>query len=83
MSKHQHLKDSNESYWSHTVWAIGAGLQLIWAGIVSLIHAVYPGWFPFHAAKTVIDLYYKRLHNHVNPSYQEYIKKVQNHNDSN
>jgi hypothetical protein len=83
MSKHQHLKDSNESYWSHTVWAVGAGFQLIWAGIVSLIHAVYPGWFPFHAAKTVIDLYYKRLHNHSNPSYREYIKKIQNHNDSN
>lgn len=76
MNKHQHLKDSNERDWSHTVWALTAGFQLILAGIVSLIHAVYLEWFQFSAAKIVIDLYYKRLHNHVNPSYQEYIKKV-------
>jgi hypothetical protein len=76
MDKHRHLKDSNESYWSHSVWALTAGFHLIWAGIASLIHAVYPGWFQFSAAKIVIDLYYKRLHNHVNPLYQEYIKKI-------
>lgn len=77
MNKHQHLVDSNESYQSHSIWAVTAGFQLIWAGIQSLVHAVYPGWYPFAAAKTVIDLYYKRLHNHTNPLYQEYIKSVQ------
>jgi hypothetical protein len=80
MKKHQHLHNSNESYKSHFVWALLAGLQLIWAGIMSLLHAVYPGWFPFGAAKVVIDLYYKRLHNHVNSDYQSYIQQVKNQN---
>ena len=82
MKKHQHLIDSNESYRSHFIWAIVSGFQLIWAGIMSLLHAVNPSWFPFGAAKVVIDLYYKRLHNHVNKDYQEYIQQVQNQNKS-
>lgn len=77
MNKHQHLVDSKESYQSHSAWALVAGLKLIKAGIQSLVHAVYPGWYQFSAAKAVIDLYYKRLHNHSNPKYQDYIKEAQ------
>lgn len=80
MKKHQHLTDSNETYKSHFVWAVVAGFQLVWAGIISLIHAVHPGWFSFGAAKIVIDLYYKRLHNHTNPEYQNYIQKIKDQN---
>jgi hypothetical protein len=76
MKKHKHLIDSNESYYSHSRWALDAGCKLIISGIKSTLHAIYPGWFPFASAKTVIDLYYKRLHNHTNPQYQEYIAQV-------
>ena len=80
MNKHQHLHDSNETYRSHFIWAVAAGFQLIWAGFMSLAHAVYPGWFAFGAAKIVIDLYYKRLHNHTNKNYQDYIQQVKDQN---
>jgi hypothetical protein len=71
---HQHLTNSNETYASHSKWAVVAGLQLIWAGIASILHALHPSLFPFTAAKVVIDLYYKRLHNHVNADYRRYIE---------
>jgi hypothetical protein len=80
MNKHQHLRDSNETYGSHSIWAVTSGFQLIWAGLMSLVHAVYPGWFSFGAAKIVIDLYYKRLHNHTNKNYQDYIQQVKDQN---
>jgi len=72
----KHLEDSQESYWSHCWWAVTAGGQMILAGILSIVHGLVPALFPFKSAKTVIDLYYKRLHNHKNKSYQDYIDQV-------
>lgn len=69
----QHLKDSNITYDAHARWAITAGIKLIWAGIASLLHAIHPSLFPGTAAKTVIELYYTRLHNHPNSEYKKYI----------
>lgn len=71
-----HLKQSQTTYWSHFWWAIGAGLRLIWAGVASLVHAVHPSLFPGTAATTVINMYYKRLHRHPNPKYQQEIKQA-------
>jgi hypothetical protein len=70
----QHLDKSKEKYWPHMIWAIVAGVRLILVGITSIIHGVIPSLFPGAAAKTVIDLYHKRLKNHPNTEYQEYIK---------
>lgn len=77
---HEHLKNSNISYFEHTKFALGAGIRLIWAGVASLLHAIHPSLFPGTAAKTVIDLYHNRLYNHPNSDYQEYIKHVSNSN---
>lgn len=74
LSSKEHLNKSKESYASHAHWAVIAGLRLIFAGIASLIHALIPGFFQGTAAKTVIDLYHKRLVNHPNVEYQNYIK---------
>ena len=73
--KHPHLEASKETYLAHMKWAILAGFRLIFAGVASILHGIYPGWFPFRSARTVIDLYHQRLENHPNPDYQEYIKK--------
>lgn len=70
-----HLEKSNTNYSAHLLWALHAGMQLIWAGIASIIHAVVPSLFPGTAAKTVIDLYHTRLKNHPNSEYQSYIDK--------
>jgi len=72
-SSRDHLIKSKESYFNHATWAILAGFRLIYAGIGSLIHALIPGFFQGTAAKTVIDLYHKRLVNHPNKEYQDYI----------
>jgi hypothetical protein len=72
----KHLQDSQESYSSHCRWAVSAGFTMIWAGLLSIVHGLIPSLFPFRSAKTVIDLYYKRLHNHNNKSYKDYIEHV-------
>jgi len=69
----EHLEKSQEDYFSHLVWAETSGLRLIWSGIASLIHGLVPGLFPGTAAMTVIDLYHKRLVDHPNKDYQEYM----------
>lgn len=69
----EHLAKSKEDYIPHFVWALLAGFRLIWAGIASIIHGFIPGFFPGTAAKTVIDLYHKRLVDHPNKEYQDYI----------
>jgi len=71
----KHLQESKIDYFSHMLFAIYAGLRLIWAGITSLIHSIVPGLFPGTAAKTVIDLYFERLQNHPNKNYNDYIRK--------
>ena len=75
--KNQHLIDSNETYLSHSKWAAHAGVKLLWAGVTSLLHAIHPSLFPFATAKIVIDLYCKRLHNHPNKAYAQYINDIQ------
>ena len=74
----KHLEESQVGYFGHMLWAISAGFRLIWAGVASLIHAVVPSWFPGTAAYTVIDLYHKRLENHPNKDYKNYIDSKKN-----
>jgi hypothetical protein len=76
MFRFKHLEDSQETYWSHCWWAVKSGVAMIVAGLASIVHGIWPQLFPFKTAKTVIDLYYKRLHNHKNKSYQDYIEHV-------
>jgi hypothetical protein len=72
----KHLEKSQETYFSHLLWAFLAGLRLIWAGIASIVHGLIPGFFPGTAAKTVISLYHKRLVDHPNKEYQDYIDSL-------
>ncbi len=37
-----HLKDNNETYWSHFRFAGGMGISLITRGVFNLLHAVLP-----------------------------------------
>lgn len=72
----EHLEKSKETYPGHFVWAVLAGFRLIWAGIASIVHGLVPGLFPGTAAKTVIFLYHKRLVEHPNKEYQDYIDSL-------
>ena len=55
---------------------MAAGCKLLYAGIASIIHGFVPAWFEGTAAKIVIDLYHRRLEDHPNTDYKEYIKKA-------
>lgn len=70
-----HLKSSEETYTSHLLWASYAGVKMILVGISSIIHGIVPAFFTGTAAKMVIDFYHKRLINHPNKEYADYISK--------
>jgi len=69
----EHLKKSQETYGSHLIWATYAGIKMILVGCSSIVHGIVPAFFQGTAAKTVIDFYHKRLVNHPNNEYQDYI----------
>ena len=70
-----HLQSSQETYTSHLIWASYAGVKMILIGISSIIHGIVPAFFTGTAAKMVIDFYHKRLINHPNKEYADYISK--------
>lgn len=74
-SSRLHLKKSQETYGRHLIWATYAGIKMILVGCSSIIHGIVPAFFQGTAAKTVIDFYHKRLVNHPNNEYQNYIGK--------
>jgi hypothetical protein len=78
----EHLEKSKETYLSHLLFAILAGFKLLVAALASFIHGFFPNLFPGTAAKTVIDLYHKRLVNHPNKDYQTYINSYENNDDN-
>jgi len=69
----EHLKKSQETCGSHLIWATYAGIKMILVGCSSIVHGIVPAFFQGTAAKTVIDFYHKRLVNHPNNEYQDYI----------
>jgi hypothetical protein len=68
-----HLDDSNKNYKSHLYGAIKNGLLLIIAGLISIIHGLFPFLFKGFSAKTIINIYYDELHFHKNKEYREHI----------
>ncbi len=43
-----------QGYWQHAAFAFTQSAGLVNAGILGMIHAVFPWLFPFHAAEHVI-----------------------------
>jgi hypothetical protein len=74
-SSKEHLKKSKETYSRHLIWATYAGIKMIIVGCSSIVHGIIPAFFQGTAAKTVIDFYHKRLVNHPNNEYQNYINQ--------
>ena len=72
----KHLTTSKVTYTAHLVWAVVAGVRLIYAGISSIIHGIIPTLFDGVAPKTIIDIYHKHLEDHPNPDYKEMINNV-------
>jgi len=52
----RHLRERNKQYWPHLIWALYAGVLLIYAGLASIIHAIIPPLFPGTSERIVRDL---------------------------
>lgn len=72
----KHLTTSKVTYLKHLVWAVVAGVRLIYAGISSIIHGIIPTLFDGTAPKQIIDIYHSHLKDHPNPAYKDMIDKA-------
>ena len=52
----EHLKEAGKSYQKHFKFSFLAGFILIYAGILSIIHAFIPSLFPFTSQKIIQKL---------------------------
>jgi hypothetical protein len=62
-TKHPNATDTPEGYWVHFHRAYGNGWILVRAGLASMVHAVFPWWFQFYTAETLVKMYWANLHN--------------------
>lgn len=51
-----HLKEVQQSYWTHAAFAIKWGWFLIWTGFVSILHGLIPAVFPFTAPRNILKV---------------------------
>jgi hypothetical protein len=77
----KHLNKSKVTYLEHLRWAILAGLRLIYSGIASIVHGIFPSLFDGVAPKTVIDIYHSHLENHPNQDYKVMIDQAKSKHD--
>ena len=52
----KHLNEAGKSYLEHFKFAFIAGFILIYAGVTSIIHAIFPCFFQFTSLKIVKSL---------------------------
>lgn len=52
----EHLKDNNMGYWKHFKFASGHGLRCIKAGVLLMLHAIVPAFFPKTGSVLVNEL---------------------------
>lgn len=71
-----HLIKSKTTYIMHLKWAFLSGILLIYAGISSIIHGIFPNFFDGTAPKIIIKMYHSHLVNHPNPEYKKMIKSA-------
>ena len=57
----EHIRDTEnpQTYWQHGKFAFKNSSIVAWAGILGMIHAVFPWWFKFHTSTTVIKSFKK------------------------
>lgn len=51
---HPNTIDNPQGYWAHLGFAFWNSLKLIFAGLIGLIHAVFPFLFPFFTSTMLI-----------------------------
>ncbi len=67
-----HLNKSRMDYFVHFYHAFRLGFVLIYAGIASIIHAIFPFLFPAYSANKVTWMYIRVVLDSANPDIQGY-----------
>lgn len=67
-----HLKNSKMNYFVHFYQAFSLGFVLIYAGLMSVIHAIFPFLFPANSANKVSWMYIHIIIDSANPDIQAY-----------
>lgn len=52
----KHLKEVGETYQQHGWFAIKWGFFILWTGVASIIHGIFPFLLPFEAPKNLLRL---------------------------
>ena len=53
----QHLKSVNENYLKHMLVAFKVGYNMLYGGLLALIHGLIPGLFQTSASNKIKELY--------------------------
>lgn len=56
MYENNHIQNSRKGWWRHTWFATWAGIVLIVAGVLSIIHALLPNLFPYLTERMIKNL---------------------------
>lgn len=67
----KHLEVNQITFINHFMFAIKAGVLLLYAGVASIIHAICPALFDGVPSRIVANLYHGRIKNHPNPEYRK------------
>lgn len=68
----EHLSRSKMSYWYHLKHSGGYGLRLIWLGLTSVWHALFPGVLRQYSARGVVRIYKEmKTHAHLRQLIEE------------
>lgn len=56
---HPKQTDNPQSYFKHGIFAFKNSFILFWGGLIGMIHAIFPCWFPFTTSTIVIKSFKK------------------------
>ena len=59
-TKHPGETENPQGYWKHGIFAFINSLILIYAGLIGIVHAIFPFLFPF-ATSTIVIRSFKKL----------------------
>ncbi len=73
-TKHPYQTENPQGYWEHGLFAGKNSLTIMWYGVLGLVHAVFPFWFPFATSSCIIRMFRKLVDSkrHI-PELQKYI----------
>ncbi len=57
LTDHLRETDTPQTYFGHGKFALTRSLRLIVAGVVGIIHAIFPWWFTFYTSEQIVKTF--------------------------